>query len=67
MTTCGHIPKTKVKSCKIHVRITKRGVTILMFPTCYVFESREIKVGYSIKNNANDNNNNNVEFLALPK
>jgi magnesium-transporting ATPase (P-type) len=46
MTTCGHIHKIIVKSCKIHVRITKRVVTILVFSTCYVFESREIKVGY---------------------
>ena len=55
-----------MKSFKIHVRIRKRGVIILMFPTCYVFESREIKVGYHIKNNDNDNNND-IEFVALPK
>jgi len=66
MKTFEHIYKTKMKSFKIHVRIRKRGVIILMFPTCYVFESREIKVGYHIKNNDNDNNND-IEFVALPK
>jgi hypothetical protein len=49
MATCGHIHKTKVKSCKIHVRITKRGVTILTFPTCYMFDNREIKFVYNIQ------------------